>query len=74
MGRKYRGQIQKWYALRFTGDDSEIDISTPGGGVYHPEFIAWRWEPIENLPSLVVPFKRPIYERVVSEFSKFTTG
>ncbi len=73
-GGKYRGQTQKWYALRFTGDDSEIDIATPGGGLHHPEFIGWRWEPIANLPSLVVPFKRATYERVVAEFSKFTTG
>ena len=73
-GGKYRGQTQKWYALRFTGDDSEIDIATPGGGLHQPEFIGWRWEPIANLPSLVVPFKRATYERVVAEFSKFTTG
>ena len=73
-GGKYRGQTQKWYALRFTGDDSEIDIATPGGGLHQPEFIGWRWEPIANLPSLVVPFKRATYERVVAEFSKFTIG
>jgi putative (di)nucleoside polyphosphate hydrolase len=73
-GGKYRGQTQRWYALRFTGDDSEIDIATPGGGLHQPEFIAWRWEPIANLPSLVVPFKRATYERVVAEFSKFTTS
>ena len=67
---KYRGQKQKWYALRFTGDDSEIDIEHPGGG-HKPEFIAWRWEKLDRLPQLVVPFKRPTYERVVKEFSKF---
>ena len=66
---KYRGQRQKWFALRFTGKDSEIDIAQPGGGKHDPEFIAWRWEPVENLPDLVVPFKRSIYERVVKEFS-----
>ena len=65
-GGKYRGQTQKWYALRFTGDDREIDIATPGGGAHKPEFIAWRWEPMERLPDLVVPFKRPVYERVVA--------
>ena len=54
---KYRGQKQKWYALRFTGKDSEIDIDNPGGG-HEPEFVEWRWEPMENLPDLVVPFKR----------------
>ena len=68
---KYRGQRQKWYALRFTGDDSEIDIKNPGGG-HEPEFVAWRWEKIERLPELVVPFKRQIYEQVVKEFAKFT--
>ena len=46
---KYRGQKQKWYALRFTGEDSEINIATPGGG-HKPEFIEWRWEPMENSP------------------------
>lgn len=68
---KYRGQKQKWYALRFTGDESEIDIENPGGG-HEPEFIAWRWEKIERLPELVVPFKRPAYEQIVKEFARFT--
>jgi putative (di)nucleoside polyphosphate hydrolase len=68
---KYRGQKMKWYALRFTGPESEIDVLHPAGG-HKPEFVAWRWEPLQNLPGLVVPFKRPIYERVVSEFTKFT--
>jgi len=68
-GGKYRGQTQKWYALRFTGDDSEIDIAAPGG--HKPEFAEWRWEPMKNLPKLIIPFKRPVYERVVSEFAKF---
>jgi len=73
-GGKYRGQTQKWYALRFIGDDSEINISVPGGGDHDSEFIAWKWEPMHNLPDLVVPFKRPTYERVVREFSKFASG
>jgi putative (di)nucleoside polyphosphate hydrolase len=68
---KYRGQTQKWFALRFTGPDREIDISSPGGGLHTPEFIAWKWEDMEKLPDLVVPFKRPVYERVVREFSRF---
>jgi putative (di)nucleoside polyphosphate hydrolase len=67
---KYRGQTQKWFALRFTGDESEIDIVHPVGG-HKPEFMDWRWEPLDNLPALVVPFKRPVYERVVAEFRKF---
>lgn len=68
---RYRGQTQKWYALRFTGDESEIDIAHPGGGAHDPEFAAWRWEPIANLPGLIIPFKRPVYERVVAEFARF---
>jgi len=63
----YRGQTQKWFALRFTGDEREIDILEPAGG-HEPEFVAWRWEPMKNLPGLVIPFKRAIYERVVNEF------
>jgi putative (di)nucleoside polyphosphate hydrolase len=66
---KYKGQTQKWYALRFTGDDSEIDIAHPAG--HKPEFSAWRWERMEKLPTLIIPFKRPVYERVVQEFAKF---
>jgi putative (di)nucleoside polyphosphate hydrolase len=67
---KFRGQTQKWYALRFTGDESEINIEHPPGG-HKPEFVEWRWEKLENLPELVVPFKRKTYERVVAEFKKF---
>lgn len=65
---KYRGQKQKWFALRFTGEDAEIDIAHPGGGAHKPEFVAWRWEPVENLPALIIPFKRPVYEQVVEAF------
>ena len=65
---KYRGQTQKWFALRFTGDESEIDLAHPAGA-HEPEFSAWRWEPMQNIPSLVVPFKRAVYERVVREFA-----
>jgi putative (di)nucleoside polyphosphate hydrolase len=67
---KYRGQTQKWYALRFTGNDDEIDIVHPAGA-QEAEFAAWRWEPLKNLPDLVVPFKRKVYERVVAEFAKY---
>ena len=65
---RYRGQKQKWYAFRFAGPESEIDIEHPAGG-HEPEFVEYRWEPMANLPNLVVPFKRTIYERVVREFS-----
>jgi putative (di)nucleoside polyphosphate hydrolase len=64
---RYRGQKQKWYCFRFTGAEREIDILNPGGG-HEPEFIDWRWEPVENLPDLVVPFKRKVYERIVAAF------
>jgi putative (di)nucleoside polyphosphate hydrolase len=66
---RYRGQRQKWFALRFTGRDAEIDVEHPGGGGHKAEFVGWRWEPMQNLPSLIVPFKRPVYERVVKEFA-----
>jgi putative (di)nucleoside polyphosphate hydrolase len=69
-GGKYRGQKQKWYALRFTGNDSEIDIAQPGGG-HTPEFVEWRWVSMQQLPELVIPFKRDIYLRVVREFERF---
>jgi putative (di)nucleoside polyphosphate hydrolase len=67
---RYRGQKQKWYAFRFVGPETEIDIVNPAGG-HEPEFVEWRWEPVANLPDLVVPFKRPVYQRVADEFSKF---
>jgi putative (di)nucleoside polyphosphate hydrolase len=67
---KYRGQTQKWYALRFVGEDSEIDVMHPAGG-HEPEFVEWRWEKMERLPALVVPFKRKVYEQVVKEFREF---
>ena len=70
-GGKYRGQKQKWFALRFTGDDSEIDVLSPGGGKHKPEFIAWRWADVNDLPDLVVPFKRGTYEQVVKSFKQF---
>lgn len=66
---RYRGQTQKWFAARFTGDDAEINVASPGHG-HKPEFIAWRWEPMHNLPGLIIPFKRPVYQRVVAEFAK----
>ena len=64
---KYRGQTQRWFAFRFEGDDSEIAINPPPGG-HEPEFDAWSWKPIDELPSLIVPFKRGVYEQVVAAF------
>jgi putative (di)nucleoside polyphosphate hydrolase len=66
---RYRGQTQKWFAFRFIGDESEIDINCPGE--HKPEFAEWRWEPMQNLPDLIIPFKRTVYERVVKEFAPF---
>jgi putative (di)nucleoside polyphosphate hydrolase len=66
---RYRGQKQKWFALRFTGDDDEIEIERPGGGKHKPEFTDWRWEKLERLPELIVSFKRDVYEQVVKAFA-----
>jgi putative (di)nucleoside polyphosphate hydrolase len=60
---KYRGQTQKWFALRFLGKDSEIDLETP-----HQEFSAWKWLTMDELPALIVPFKRDTYAKVIAEF------
>lgn len=68
-GGKYRGQKQKWFALRFEGKDAEIDVLTPGEGKFKSEFRAWRWEKLARLPELIVPFKRGVYEEVVAAFS-----
>lgn len=62
-GGKYRGQKQKWFALRFTGTDADINIQTE-----HPEFCEWQWVPMAELPSIIVPFKRDLYTRIVEEF------
>lgn len=66
---KYRGQRQRWFAFAFTGDESEIDVQNPGGGQHPAEFDRWRWEDLENLPDLVVPFKREAYLKVVTAFA-----
>ncbi len=63
-GGKYRGQTQKWFLLRFTGKNSDIDIETE-----HPEFLAWKWAEIGDLPKLIVPFKRKLYEDLLEEFT-----
>ena len=65
---RYRGQTQKWFAFRFEGEDAEIDIARPAGGRHRPEFDEWRWERMERLPELIIPFKRAVYENVVGAF------
>ena len=64
---KYRGQTQRWFAFRFEGDESEIAINPPPGG-HAAEFDAWAWKPMEELPDLIVPFKREVYRKVVAAF------
>ena len=64
---KYRGQTQRWFAFRFEGDESEIAINPPPGG-HSAEFDAWGWKPMQDLPQLIVSFKRQVYEKVVAEF------
>ena len=63
---RYCGQKQMWFAARFEGNESEIDLNPPG---HKAEFDAWRWAPVADLPSLVVPFKRAVYTEVVAEFT-----
>jgi putative (di)nucleoside polyphosphate hydrolase len=60
---KYRGQTQKWFALRFRGRDADIDLDTP-----HKEFSAWKWLSLDELPALIVPFKRDTYAKVIEAF------
>jgi putative (di)nucleoside polyphosphate hydrolase len=63
-GGRFRGQRQKWFAMRFTGTDSDIDLATE-----HPEFDAWEWVAPARLPELIVAFKRDVYVAVLAEFA-----
>ena len=65
---KFRGQRQKWFALRFTGKDDEIDPLTPRNG-QPAEFDAWRWERLDRVADLVVPFRREVYRAVAQQFA-----
>ncbi len=62
-GGKFGGQRQSWFLMRFDGDDSDVDIATK-----HAEFRAWRWADPDELPQLIVPFKRKLYRDIVEEF------
>jgi putative (di)nucleoside polyphosphate hydrolase len=62
---KYRGQTQKWFAMHFTGQDSEINLAPPG---HKQEFNQWRWAKMTEMLDLIVPFKKPVYERVIAAF------
>ena len=61
---KWRGQRQRWFLLRFLGGDSDIRIDTA-----HPEFRTWRWADPADLPAIIVPFKRALYEQVLAAFA-----
>jgi putative (di)nucleoside polyphosphate hydrolase len=67
---KFRGQQQTWFALRFTGDDRDIDPLTPRNG-QPAEFDTWRWERLDRVADLVVPFRREVYHEVARQFAKF---
>jgi putative (di)nucleoside polyphosphate hydrolase len=61
---RFRGQEQLWFALSFTGTDADIDLAASG----HPEFDAWKWSPVAELPAMAVAFKRHLYQQLVVEF------
>ena len=63
---KFRGQKQKWFVVRFTGDESEINLKTK-----HPEFIEWKWVEMDELPKIIVDFKKDVYEKLLLELKKF---
>jgi putative (di)nucleoside polyphosphate hydrolase len=65
---RYRGQRQKWFALRFLGQDSDVRLDADP----HPEFDAWKWVPLAELPDLAVAFKRTIYETLARDFAIHT--
>jgi putative (di)nucleoside polyphosphate hydrolase len=62
---RYRGQKQRWYAMRFLGADSDIDLAADA----HQEFSEWKWVPLSETVDLIVPFKRDIYAEIVAAFS-----
>ncbi len=63
---KFRGQKQKWFVVRFTGEENEINLKTK-----HPEFIEWRWIAMDELPKVIVDFKKDVYEKILIELKKF---
>jgi putative (di)nucleoside polyphosphate hydrolase len=68
---KYRGQKQRWFAFRFDGDDREVNIDPVG---HEKEFDAWAWKPMADLPGLIVPFKRKVYDEVCAAFAHLAKG
>jgi putative (di)nucleoside polyphosphate hydrolase len=69
MGGRYRGNRQRWFAMRFTGADADINLATE-----HPEFDAWKWVSPGQLPELIVPFMRRLYLDVLGEFRTLWSG
>ena len=67
---RFRGQRQKWFALRFTGQDGDIDPTATRNG-QPAEFDAWRWEALDRVADLVVPFRRQVYAEVARQFRRF---
>ncbi len=63
-GGKWRGQRQWWFLMRFTGVDDDVDITTQ-----HAEFSAWKWAQPSQIPEMIVPFKRKLYQNIIDEFS-----
>ena len=61
---KFGGQTMKWYVMRFNGNENDINIETT-----HPEFSEWKWTEISNLPDMIVPFKKDIYQKLADKFS-----
>lgn len=61
---KYGGQTMKWYVMRYNGHDNDINIETE-----HPEFSEWKWTDITNLPDMIVPFKKELYQKLADKFS-----
>jgi putative (di)nucleoside polyphosphate hydrolase len=61
--QKWRGQRQTWFLARFLGRDEDVNLQTAG-----PEFRAWRWTEVDDLPRLIVPFKKKLYEDVIAAF------
>ena len=64
---RFRGQKQKWFITRFTGNDNEININTE-----HAEFIEWKWLKMTELPNVIVDFKKDVYKKILIELKKFT--
>jgi len=63
---KYRGQKQKWFIVKFIGNESEVNLKTK-----HPEFIEWKWIPVDELPEVIVDFKKEVYLKLLKEIKKF---